>query len=128
MKKAIALALVLVLALAVFSACQKQEEVKTEAKKEVTLKYTIYNRTGERVTNFSMEDLQGSSKISANNIEDGLNSQFSITAAVDDTGTPRLQIAYVTASVQGANVILNEKADAITLLPGGSIEFKAPAE
>lgn len=129
MKKAIALALVLVLALAVFSACQKQEEVKaTETKKEVTLYFTLYNRTGEKVTSFTMEDMQGSSKISAKDIADGINSEFSFPAVVDDSGTPKIQIAYTTESVQGGNVILYQKTDAITLLPSGSIKFEAPAE
>lgn len=127
MKKSIALALVLVLALAVFSACQKQDESK-DTQKEATLQYTIYNRTGEKVTTFTMEDLQGPSRISASDLPDGLSSQFSITSAVDETGTPRIQIGYITESVQGANVILNEKTNAITLLPSGSIEFKAPAD
>lgn len=127
MKKVFALILVLVLALAAFSSCAKKEEPKEAARKEATLKYTVYNRTGEVVSTFSIKDLDGTSETTARDMEKDLATEVSVLALVDETGTPNLQVAFTTAGTNGALVGLNTKTDSITLLPGG-ISFEAPKD
>ena len=112
MKKIFALILVLVLALAVFSSCGKKEEVKT-----ADCKYTIYNRTGSKVTNITFTDTKKE------------KSSFEITfnCIVDDTGTPNLRVEFKTENGGGAGTSLNQKTDSITL-GNGTITFEAPKE
>ena len=123
MKKIFALILVLVLALAVFSSCAKKEEEK----KQAAVKYTIYNRTGEEITNFTIEDRDGTAKTTVARILDGTDTEISLTVVVDNTFTPNLQITYSTAGGNGLSVLLNQKADAITLRPE-TVDFTAPVE
>lgn len=124
MKKIFALILVLVLALAVFSSCGKKEEVKT-----ADCKYTIYNRTGSKVTNITFTDTkkEKSAFEIKTSLEDGAKTEFTFNCIVDDTGTPNLRVEFKTENGGGAGTSLNQKTDSITL-GNGTITFEAPKE
>ena len=68
MKKTIALILVLVLALVVFSSCAKKEE----APEKGTVKYTIVNNTGKKVTETTLSDTRSENKVESKAGEGGL--------------------------------------------------------
>ena len=125
MKKILALALVCVLALAVLASCAKKEEPKAE--QSALVSYTVYNRTGEKVKELTLADTRSDKSWSFGGIADGTSIGVSVDAVLDDTGTPSLTLGYTTETVNGGGVIINQKIENITLLPG-SVEFTAPAE
>jgi len=117
MKKIFALILVLVLALVVFSSCAKKEEVKQE-----TLKFPVYNRSGETITKLTIATGKGTSAISVGNIENGANIEINqITVDSDDT----LKITVALKMVE-VTFPLEKTAKAITVVPGPNLEYVAP--
>ena len=126
MKKTLAMIAVLLMAALVLASCAQNNETAKKTTEE-TLNYTIYNRTGEVITELSISDKTGRTSTTARNLEVGLTSTASVGAVVDDSGTPSLQIDYKTAGGKAVSATLNTKTDAITLLPD-TVEFKAPAE
>ena len=126
MKKRLAIVAVLLVAALVLVSCAQNNETAKKTTEE-TLNYTIYNRTGEVITELIIADKTGRTSTTARNLEVGLTSTASVGAVVDDSGTPSLQIDYKTAGGKAVSATLNTKTDAITLLPD-TVEFKAPAE
>lgn len=126
MKKTLAMIAVLLMAALVLASCAQNNETAKKTTEE-TLNYTIYNRTGEVITELSISDKTGRTSTTARNLEVGLTSTASVGAVVDESGMPNLQIAYKTAGGKSVSATLNTKTDAITLLPD-TVEFKAPAE
>ena len=117
MKKIFALILVLVLALVVFSSCAKKEEAKQE-----TLKFPVYNRSGETITKLTIATGKGTSAISVGNIDDGAECEISqITVDSDDT----LKITVALKMVE-VTFPLEKTAKAITVVPGPNLEYVAP--
>ncbi len=126
MKKKLAIIAVLLVAALVLASCAQNEETAKKTTEE-TLNYTIYNRTGEVITELSIADKTGRTSTTARNLEVGHTSTTSVGAVVDENGTPNLQITYKTASGKSVSATLNTKTEAITLL-SDTVEFKAPAE
>ncbi len=114
MKKIIALVLVLVLALVVFSSCSKKEETPEKD----TVSYTIVNSTGKKVTEVTLSDTRGDSKVESKAGEGGLPDGQSIgleLQVVMENNAPDVMFGF---TVEGGDNLVGhimQKSGTITL-------------
>ena len=114
MKKIIALVLVLVLALVVFSSCAKKEEKQEKD----TVSYTIVNSTGKKVTEITLSDTKGDSKVESEAGEGGLPDGQSIgleLQVVMENNAPDVMFGF---TVEGGDNLVGhimQKSGTITL-------------
>ena len=126
MKKLVALILALALVL-VCTACSKKEPAKTEA----MMTYTVYNRTGEAVTELTLTDDRTGKTFTGGPVEDGASVEMSINAVIE-SDAPDLSLSFTVAGGSTCQTKVIQKDCPITLLPvigeEAAVSFEKPEE
>ena len=115
MKKILILALVLALAAVVFTSCAK------EAPKQQS--YTVYNRSGEAITELRVSNKSGSSATTCRNVGDGayIKAEVMLTSGEDVSVT--VTLAGITATFP-----VPQDNHTVTITAGPNITYAPPQE
>ena len=122
MKKMLVLVMAAVLLL-VCAGCAKNNQ------KSEMISFTIYNRTGGKVTDLVITDKQGKQSISTKEIADGSHAGLSLNAVLVSDGKADLDMTFFNADgVQVRDELRTDNNSAVTLQKDGSVSYKAPEQ
>ena len=125
MKKVLILVMAVVMVV-LCASCSKQSE-----KTEEMIKYSIYNRTGEEITELSLEDSRSSNKATVAGIAAGEDCELGLTVVLEKNA-PDITLNFSVANGSQYMTKILQKDVPITLLPiaseGDIVSFTKPQE